>query len=459
MIELKGKYTDAKIFIDNVEEGVFQQVYEIINSPTSKGLKVRVMPDTHVGSGVCVGMSMELGEFLNVNVVGCDIGCGVTGARFSTKKPIDLKELESYIREHIPTGFNIHETSVVNELDFYEIQKIADLFVKKYNEKFKTSYVAPTYNEKWLSNKLKEIKMDEDKFWKSLSTMGGNNHFLELGQDQELNYWITVHSGSRNLGIKIFDYWSNVANGKVNVASKEYNDELQNIILNTVPKSDIPKKIQQLKEKYSLGINKGFIYGDNLMGYIFDMIFTQYWAYINRISMLNVIKDGLNIKKYDEIINTTHNYIDMNDMVVRKGAVRSYIGEKFLLPFNMRDGILILSGLSNPDWLCTSPHGSGRLFSRGHAKKNIDFEEYKKSMKGIYTTSVNRDTIDESPQSYKSSKLIEQLIQDTAVVLNRIKPLMNIKDTGKSVSWKEKKLEKKKRDLEREQQRKMKRID
>lgn len=458
MIELKGKYTDAKIFIDNVEEGVFSQVYDIINSPTSKGLKVRVMPDTHVGSGVCVGMSMELGTYLNPSIVGCDIGCGVSGSKFTKNNDVNLEKLENYIRKNVPTGFNLHENSVVNKLNFSEIQRIADLFISKYNIKFNTFYVAPNYSYKWLSDKLNDINMDESKFWKAIGTMGGNNHFIELGLDTNFNYWITVHTGSRNLGIKIFDYWVNVANGKVKILSDEYNKELDNIILNTIPKKDIPLKIRDLKEKYDIGINKGYLYGDNLIGYIFDMIFCQYYASINRKTILDIIKGGLNIQKYDETISTIHNYIDVDDMIIRKGAVKSYIGENFFLPFNMRDGILILDGLSNSDWNYSSPHGSGRLFSRSHAKQNIDFDEYKKSMKGIYTTSVCKDSIDESPMSYKSSKLIESLIQDTAIVIDRIKPLMNIKDSGKSLSWKERKLEKKRKDLERESYRKMKNL-
>ena len=415
------------------------------------------MPDVHVGANVCVGFSMELGEFLNPGLVGVDGSCGVLGAKFDKDTKIDLEKLELQIRQTVPTGFNIHGSRVVSELNFDVIQETANSFVKKYNEKFGTSYSAPTYNEKWLSNKLKEIKMDEIKFWNSIGTMGSNNHFLELGRSLSGDYWITVHSGSRNLGLKVADFWTNVANGKVNLMSDDYNRELDDIVLNTVPKSDIPKKMKELKDKYNVGINKGYLSGDNMMGYLFDMIMVGHYALLNRQTMLNLIKDKLNIKKFDDVISTVHNYIDMDDMIIRKGAVKSYKGQRFLLPFNMRDGILILEGKSNPDWNFTSPHGSGRLFSRSRAKEVVDYDEYKKSMKGIVTTSVTRATLDESPQSYKRSDLIESLIQDTAVVLDRIVPILNIKDTGKQESWKERKANKKKRDLDRDAERKMRR--
>jgi len=452
MIELKGKYTDAKIFIDDVEQGLFEQIYSVINSQASNGLKTRIMPDCHVGSGVCIGFSMELGEYLNPNHVGCDIGCGVTSGKFNGMVKLDLEKIETKIRDVVPTGFNIHNSPIVDSIDFKIIQRTADNFITKFNTKFNTKYISPEYNEKWLHDTLKRIKMDPKKFWNSIGTMGGNNHFCELGKDTNSDYWITTHTGSRNLGIKIFDYWNNIASGKVNIHPDSYHKELDIIISKTEPKSLIPQKIKELKEKYSVGINKEYLSGDNMIGYIFDMIFTQYYAHLNRETIIESIKRVLGIKKYDDIISTTHNYIDMNDMIIRKGAVSSYDGQKFLLPFNMRDGILILNGKSNPDWNFTSPHGSGRLFSRSKAKEMVDFDEYKKSMKGIVTTSVNKSTIDESPQSYKSSKLIESLIQDTATVIDRIIPVLNIKDKSEGMSWKERKA-KQKKDQARKQER------
>jgi RNA-splicing ligase RtcB len=458
MIELKGKYTDAVIMIDDVEEGVFEQVYDIINSSTSNGLKVRIMPDTHQGNSICIGFSMELGVYLNPMHIGVDIGCGMASASFSKDVKIDLEKVDTLIRERIPMGFNLQERKRLKNIPFDEVQKIADIFIKKYNDKFGTSYVVPTYDEKWLKNKLKQIKMDDNKFWNAIGTLGSGNHFVEVGRsDNYKKYWVTIHSGSRNFGLKIADYWTNVARGKVVVASDEYNKERDEIIMNTFPKNLIPSKLEELKNKYSLGINKEYLTGDNMMGYLFDMIFAQQYALWNRMTMLDIFKTIIEISDYDEVIHTIHNYIDFNDFIIRKGAIPSYKGEKMIIPFNMRDGILLCEGKSNPDWNFSAPHGSGRLLSRSKAKVSIDMKKFKETMKGVYSTSVCKETLDESPFAYKRSDIIEKAIEPTAVILDRIKPILNIKDTGKSVSWKERKAAAKKRDKDRQAERKMKR--
>ena len=458
MIELKGKYSDAKIFIDDIESGVYEQVYAIINSHSSNGLKVRIMPDTHQGSGICIGFTMELGNELTPAWVGVDLGCGMISARFSGDYKLNLEEIDTLIRKSIPMGFEVHDSTVFKNIPFDEVQKIANIFTEKYNEKFKTSYVAPIYSEKWLVKKLKDIDMDAVKFSHAIGTLGGGNHFIEIGKSTTYgDYWVTVHSGSRNFGLKIADYWTNVARGKVTVASDEYNKELQNILMTTVPKSDIPKKLKELKDKFKVGINKEFLMGDNLMGYLYDMIFAQQYALWNRTTMLEIIKGVLGVKKFDEVINTIHNYVDFNDFIIRKGAISSLKGQKMIIPFNMRDGILLCEGKSNSDWNNSAPHGAGRLMSRTEAKNKIDMEKFKRSMKGIYSTSVTRETLDESPMAYKSAEVIEKAIEPTATIIDRIVPILNIKDSGKSESWKERKLAKKKRELDRDSERKMKR--
>lgn len=451
MVEIKGKYTNAQIMIDDFEDGIIDQLYSIINSPESKGLKVVLMPDVHIGVTVCVGFTMELGKMINPGLCGVDISCGLLSAKFSKNTKLNLEKLESEIREVIPTGFNIHKQAVITKLDFDAIQEMANNFVEKYNMKFNTNYTSPNINDKWLSNRLKEIKMDEKKFWCSISTMGSSNHFIELGKSNiDGDYWITVHSGSRNLGVKVANYWTDVAN---NIISDDYKKELNDIVLNTYPKSDIPEKIKDLKNKYS--INKGFLYGENMINYFFDMILCYHYAHTSRLGILNLIKNKIGISNYDEMISTVHNYVDMDDMIIRKGSVSSYKDKKFLLPFNMRDGILILEGKSNPDWNYSCCHGSGRLFSRTKAKEIVDLDEFKKSMKGIYSTSVNIETLDESPFAYKDSSLIEKLIYPTATIIERIKPILNIKDKSTGESWKEKR-EKKKKDIKRKLERKLK---
>ena len=458
MLEIKGKFGTAKIMIDEVEDGLFQQIYSVLDSPASKESKIVIQPDCHVGAGICVGFTMELGEMLLPAWLGVDLGCGMLSARFSDKYKLDLEKIDNKIRENLPMGFNIHESNMFNSIPFGDVQRVADIFTVKFNEKFKTTYKSPTYNENWLMNKLKDIGMDVNTFFKSIGTLGGGNHFIEVGvSDLSGDYWVTIHSGSRNFGLKIADYWTNVAKGKVLVASDEYNKELENIILNTEPKKLIPIKIKELKDKYKMGVSKEYLSGDNLIGYLYDMIFAQYYAVWNRQVMLDIIKDSMGVKEFDEIISTVHNYIDFNDFIIRKGAISSYEGQKMVIPFNMRDGLLICEGKSNNDWNYSAPHGAGRIMSRSEAKKKVDLSKFKTTMKDVYSTSITKDTLDESPFAYKNSELIEELIQPTAIILERVKPILNIKDAGKSISWKERKLEKKKRDLERESFRKMKR--
>jgi len=439
MIQLKGKYTDAQIYIDEVEDGLLSQIYEVINSPTSDGLKVKIMPDCHVGSGICVGFTMELGSWLNSGQIGVDIGCGMLSSRFSKKYNLNLSEIDVDIKNAVPMGFRTHDEAVFRFIPFAEVQEVADKFVKQYNAKFGTSYEAPTYNEKWLSSRLKAMKMDENKFWNAIGTLGGGNHFIEIGIDSNKDYWVTVHTGSRNFGLKVADYWNNIARSQTISAPDVYAKELDEIKKNTYPLNLIPQKIQELKDKYKIGVNKEYLHGDNMIGYLFDMIFAQKYAEWNRMTITNLIKDVIGISKFEEVVSTVHNYIDPKDMIIRKGAVASYIGEKIIIPFNQRDGILLCEGKSNPDWNFSGPHGAGRKWSRSKAKEMVTVEQVKKSMKGIYTTSVCKETLDESAFAYKNSETIEGAIEPTVNIIDRIKPILNIKDTGKMESWKERK--------------------
>lgn len=279
------------------------------------------------------------------------------------------------------------------------------------------------------------------------------NHFIEVGKsDKTHDYWVTVHSGSRNFGLKIAEHWTNVAKGKVFVATKEYNIELDNITMNTYPKSDIDKKIKDLRTRYNLNIDKEYLDGEHLVGYLFDMIFAQQYALWNRKTMLSLIKKSLGIKKFDEEIHSIHNYVDFKDFIIRKGAISSYEGQKMIIPFNMRDGILICEGKSNEDWNFSAPHGSGRLMSRSKAKESVDLKDFQRVMKDVYSTSVCKSTIDESPFAYKNSEMIEKAIEPTALVLDKIKPILNIKDKSEGVSWKDRK-EQKKKDKQRHKER------
>lgn len=442
MLELKGKYNkDCKIFIDDIEPEAYTLIQSILDKPVSEGVPVRIMPDTHFGKSVVIGLSMPLTKLLSPNYIGVDIGCGMTSARFSGRTSLDLEKVDKQIREVVPMGFNGHEDLQMTDLPFSDVQLIADMFTTKFNEKFGTNYTAPRYNEQWLADKLKQIGISPAKFYGAIGSLGGGNHFIELGKSND--YWITIHSGSRNFGLKIADYWTNVAAKQSLTVTLDYTHELEDIKMNSIPRSDIPNKIAALRAKYSLGIDKEFLQGDNLIGYLYDMIFAQQYALWNRQTMLKLIQKVLKVKKFDEIINTTHNYVDFRDFIIRKGAIASYLGEKMIIPFNMRDGILLCEGKSNEDWNCSAPHGSGRLMSRSKAKASVDLKDFQAVMKGVYSTSVCKSTLDESPFAYKNSQMIRGLIEPTATILETIKPVLNIKDTSEGESWKERKAKQK----------------
>jgi len=406
------------------------------------------MPDTHAGKGIVIGFTMPLTTMLSPAYCGVDIGCGMLSAKFNTKKALtkaDLKNMDDAIRMNVPMGFKTHDTTVFKNIPYADVQATADIFTKEFNVKFGTSHTAPTYNEKWLVKKMKDINMDATKFWHSIGSLGGGNHFIELGvSDLDGGHWMTVHTGSRNFGLKIADYWTNVARGKQAGTSPEYTKKLDAIILNTPLKKDIPSKIAELKNEYGLGTNKEFLKDDNLIGYLYDMIFAQKYAEWNRATIMDRIKDAIGVVKFDETVSCVHNYIDFNDFVIRKGAISSYVGEKMIIPFNMRDGILLCEGKSNADWNNSAPHGAGRLMSRSKAKASVDLEDFKETMKGVYSTSVCKSTLDESPYAYKKSSVIEKAIEPTATILEKIKPILNIKDSSESMSWKERKANAKK---------------
>ena len=439
MIELKGKYNrDCKILTDEVELEAYSLIQAILDQPVSEGVPIRIQADTHVGKGIVIGFCMPLNNtMLNPLHIGVDIGCGMLSGKFSGGYKLDLPTLDSDVKLAVPMGFNVHESCQFLTIPFEEVQEVADRFVTSYNKKFGTSYTAPTYNTKWLTNKLKEIKIDEHKFWNAIGTLGGGNHFIEMGKDSNDDYWITIHCGSRNFGLKIADYWTNVAKSQMLIAPDVYAKELETIKLTTNPRNLIPKKIQELKDKYKVGVNKEYLLGENMMGYMFDMIFAQKYAEWNRSTILSIIQKIIGIKNFEEIISTIHNYIDPKDMIIRKGAIASYVGQKLIIPFNQKDGILICEGKSNPDFLYSGPHGAGRKFSRSKAKQLVTVDQVQESMKGIYTTSICKETLDESVFAYKDSNEIEKLIEPTVTILDKIKPIWNVKDTGKQISWKE----------------------
>jgi RNA-splicing ligase RtcB len=429
MFELKGRYTDALLFLETCEEGLVEQIYPIINSQIANGLKIRIMPDAHVGKGICVGFTMELGRYISPAFCGVDIGCGMLAASFTSTEPLDLPLIDELVKKRVPMGFSVHEGAKSKKIPYEEVQIAANSFVAKYNEKFGTSYVAPSYNEKWLKTRLKSIGMDSEKFFKSIGTLGGGNHYYEVGIEDVNKYWVTIHCGSRNFGVKVCEYWMKQAKTQSNDTSAEYLSEFNSIVNDTIDRKTIPQLMKELREKHNKGIEQDYLSNELAMGYFLDMIFAQKYAEWNRQAILDISQKILKVKAFDEVISSVHNYVDFHDFIIRKGAISSYVGQKMIIPFNQKDGMVICEGKSNPDWNNSAPHGAGRLYSRSKAKELISLEMVEESMKGIYSTSVCDSTIDESVFAYKDSKMIEAAIQDTATILHRVKPVLNIKDS------------------------------
>lgn len=392
MIELKGKYNkDCKIFTDNIDEESYSILYKILNEKASEDVKIRIMPDTHLGKGVVVGFTMPLTDRVNPFHIGVDIGCGMLTSKLSDEiKDIPLEKIDKTIKQNIPMGQSIHKKSFNTLFNFKELNELIRNFIINYNKKFNTQFEVFEIDNEYIEKLCQRIEIDLEKFHNSIGTLGGGNHFIEIGKSSNNDYYITIHSGSRNFGNQVCRYHA---------------------------------KIAKNNEDY-------YLQDKEMFDYLIDMVIAQYYAKINRETILKIIKDSLNIEIEDNF-SSVHNFIDFEDFIIRKGAIRSYENEKMIIPFNMRDGILICEGKSNEDWNCSAPHGAGRVLSRMQARNQLDMKEFVDSMKGIYSSSVCKNTLDESPMAYKNPNKIEELIEPTVKVIDRLKPVLNIKSTSK----------------------------
>ena len=410
MIELKGKHNSCKVFTDNIDNVTIGQLAALLNQESIKGNHIRIMPDTHAGKGSVIGTTMTLtnGKVIP-NIVGCDIGCGVLAIKLKEKR-IDLPKLDSVIRNYIPSGGEV-----------FDIPKTLRTTLDVANLR--------CYNKP--GARIREMLA-----YQSVGTLGGGNHHIEVGRDSEDYMWLTIHTGSRHLGIEVCDYYQEEAyrriKDKVNGgAKKEKLDALVKSLKEQGRHKEISKEIEKFNKNYkeinpSVPFELAYCEDDLFDDYIHDMKMVQDHASCNRAEIARVILKEMKIHEVDRF-ETIHNYIDTENMILRKGSVSAQAGERLLIPINMRDGSLICIGKGNPDWNYSAPHGAGRLMSRSEAKERVSMTEYKDSMKGIYTTSVNRSTIDESPMAYKPMQEIIDNIQDTVEIIDVIKPIYNFK--------------------------------
>lgn len=387
MFELSGKYGKANVYAETIDDSCISQIYGFLNNPITKDVKVAVMPDANTGKGSTVGFTQEIKDKVNPSMVSVDVGCGMLVLKVSKEFHMDLPKLDKVVHQKIPSGLK-------------HCDKVSP-FAKNINLKELIADV----------NHSKEIL--------GLSSLGGGNHFVEVDKDQNGDYYIVIHSGSRHLGVAVCEYWERVANNfhkKLAVKKSE--------LINAKDEKGLAE-LPEVVTSYGLS----YLMGDDLKGYLHDMKITQEFARLNREAMLDVICTEMGIKKryiLDKFC-TIHNYIDLDKMILRKGAISLEKGERAIIPISMAYGSLIVTGKGNPDWNYSGPHGAGRLLSRSDAKNSISMAEYKKSMEGIYTTSVNSSTIDESPMAYKNPDEIIKAIEETADVIDIIKPIYNFK--------------------------------
>ena len=440
MLEIKGKYTSAKIFAETYEEDVISSVYDMCNSPAFEGVQIRMVPDCHTGKNCCIGATYPIGNFLNPNHIGVDIGCLLSVHKLSQPiKQEDYELIEFRIKQAIPMGFKINEHCVVDEKKLYKFLN------SEYN---KARSAAPhlvneidRIDEKFISKMCSRIGMDLGIWYKSLGSVGGGNHFVEIDVNNDENcYYLTLHFGSRNFGVKVCNYWAKIASNP-KVDKEALRSEIERIKSECTDRHLLKDLIAKAKDDAKSKNPNGFLSGENMRGYISDMIIAQAYARFNHMTVADRIFDILhkfgNIK-CEESIYTTHNYIDVarEHPMVRKGAISAYEGEIVIIPMNMAYGTFICRGKGNADWNYSAPHGAGRIMSRSAAKSKISMEDFKKSMEGVYSTTVCKETLDESPMSYKDPEEIRRLIEPTVDIIKRIKPIINIKAAdGEDAPW------------------------
>ncbi|WP_342574704.1 RtcB family protein [Solibacillus sp. FSL K6-1781] len=400
MIEINGKYTNAKIYTNTPQEAAIQQIDELVNQSFMVGTKVRIMPDYHAGKGCVIGTTIQLNDRVVPNLVGVDVGCGVLVSEIG-KGTIDFNELDTTIRRFVPSGNEIHEAAL-NIKD-------AELFA----------------NENFIARGLQN-----EYTGRSLGTLGGGNHFIELAKDETGIHYLLIHTGSRYVGAKVANWHQKRA-----FESLQREDLTERIaaLKEAGNSKDIQKMIKAYKnENPVVPKDLAYLEGDLFQDYIADMKLAQRFAYENRMHIAKTIAEHMKWE-FAEQFDSVHNYIDTDAMILRKGAVRAAKDEKLVIPMNMRDGSLICIGKGNADWNESAPHGAGRIYSRTAAMKNLSMDDFKQTMQGIWTTSVSEETLDEAPMAYKPMQEIVEQIGETVTIQKHVTPIYNFKASDK---WK-----------------------
>jgi len=397
MMEIKGKVNTAVCFAKVIEEEAVEQIRRMCDYSFTEGSRIRIMPDVHAGKGCTIGTTMTIRDKAVPNIVGVDIGCGMYTVNLGAAE-IDMERMDA-AAHFIPSGMNVWEGR----------------------------------QERFDLNKLRCYRglKDTRRLERSLGTLGGGNHFIEVDLAADGTRYLVIHSGSRNLGKQVAEFYQHVAID-LNKGKEEYFAKRDALIAEYKAegrRKEIQGALKALhwnSRETTIPEDLCFVYGQYLVDYLHDVEICQHFARKNRELMARVILERVGLESI-ETFHTIHNYIDTDEMILRKGAIAAHEGEKVLIPINMRDGSVLAVGKGNPEWNYSAPHGAGRIMSRKAARENLDIEEYRREMAGVYTTSVNEATIDEAPMAYKSMADIIDMIQESVDVIEVLKPIYNFK--------------------------------
>jgi len=394
LIEINGRFTNAKIFAQTALQTAVDQIQELTDQAFMAGTKVRIMPDYHAGKGCVIGTTIQLQDRVVPNLVGIDVGCGVFVAKLDVTT-VDFAQLDAIIRTYVPSGQDIHK-EVSPSRHFVEFE----------GKQFRASGLKDDYTNL------------------SLGTLGGGNHFIELAKDEDDQHYLLIHTGSRYVGAKVANWHQKRAYD--NLRREDFTEKIE-ALKQQGRHQEIQSMIQAYKEQTPfVPKDLSYLEGEAFHDYIHDMKIAQQFARMNRWTIAETIAKQMDWH-FTDTFDTIHNYIDTETMTLRKGAVRANKGEKLVIPMNMRDGSLICIGKGNAEWNYSAPHGAGRMFSRRAAKKALNMADFKDTMQGIWTTSVNEETLDEAPMAYKPMTEITSAIGETVDIVKVIKPVYNFK--------------------------------
>ena len=399
MLEIKGKVNTAICYATIIEEEAINQIRRMCDYEFSAGSKVRIMPDVHAGKGCTIGTTMTVIDKAVPNVVGVDIGCGMYTVNLGNIE-IDFEKLDEACH-FVPSGMNVWQ----GRQEHFDLERLRC---------------------------FRELK-DSKRLERSLGTLGGGNHFIEIDQAVDGTKYLVIHTGSRNLGKQVAEIYQNLAID-LNRGMEEYfqkRDEIIKTYKEQGRRKEIQTALKELAKEYEIGPlsvpeDLCFLHGKYFDDYLADVEICQQFAKRNRELIAEVLLNRCGLTAKDAF-HTIHNYIDTDEMILRKGAIAAHKGERVLIPINMRDGSVLAVGKGNPEWNFSAPHGAGRVMSRAGARKALSMEEYKKQMEGIYTTSVNEDTLDEAPMAYKSLEDIIGVIGESVEIIEVLKPIYNFK--------------------------------